>query len=436
MDVEQIIMECSICVEKFNKTTRKKITCLYCQHETCHRCVETYLMENTILPQCMNCKMEWNMEFLRICLSPTFMNKKYKEHQKEAILAEAETKLGRYQNYALLQVAEEDYQKIVSQAKIQLEESKKYYNLCLDNLHQIQSDIHRELGGNYQDSAQQQREFFMTCPLHDCRGKLSSVYKCGMCEHWFCPNCHQDRGMDKDTDHECQKDDVQTVRMLKENTRPCPKCHIGIYKTEGCDQMWCVQCHTCFSWKSGNIMNGVVHNPHFYEYQRRMNGGQAPRVSGDDPCGGMPTYTYVLQRYRLNEKNKTKTIHDNWLIELHRYMNEMTTMTMPSVYRKFNNREHYHRKYGVEYLRNKISRLKWIDMLFRVSKQEEKYRRYYQVLETLNVNVSDYLRRYVNGENAEVVYNECDEFFNYANEECVKMMKQYNMKIHTLKMPK
>jgi hypothetical protein len=143
----------------------------------------------------------------------------------------------------------------------------------------------------------------------------------------------------------------------------------------------------------------------------------------------MPTYHEILRRQR----RINKTFHDDWMVDLHRYMNELVDIEMPSIYRKFNSREKSHRKYGVQYLRNQISRIKWVEMLYRVVKQEEKYRRYYQVLETLNVNVSEYLRQYVRGEEAEVIHHYCDELFKYANEECEKMRKQYNMTIPILK---
>lgn len=360
------------------------------------------------------------MEFLRGCLSRTFMDKQYKEHQKGAILSEAEANLGQYQQYAQYQIEKEEMEKVVLQAKIKFEEAKRYYRECQDNLYVLQNRM-RNGGGRGE-----RREFFMACPSHDCRGKLSTAYKCGMCEHWFCPDCHKDKGTDKNTEHECQKDDVDTVKMLRENTRPCPKCHMGIYKTEGCDQMWCVQCHTCFSWRSGNILHGVVHNPHFYEYQRRMGGGVAPRVPGDIPCGGVPTYREMRRRDIRGDGDCM------WLMELHRYINEMTNIVMPSVHRKFTNRETHQRECGVKYLRNQITRNKWIDALYRIVRQEEKYRRYYQVLETLSVNVAEYLRQYVRGENPSVVRHSCEQLFKYANEECAKMKKQYNMTINTL----
>jgi len=60
-----------------------------------------------------------------------------------------------------------------------------------------------------------------------------------------------------------------------------------------CDQMWCIDCHTAFSWTSGQIVNGVVHNPHYYEYLRKQGNGTAPRNAGDVPCGGVPYYNHL-----------------------------------------------------------------------------------------------------------------------------------------------
>ena len=58
--------------------------------------------------------------------------------------------------------------------------------------------------------------------------------------------------------------------------------------------MWCTQCHSAFSWKSGKIERGVVHNPHYYEWNRNHNDGG--RNLNDIPCGGMPTY-HELNNY-------------------------------------------------------------------------------------------------------------------------------------------
>ena len=41
-----------------------------------------------------------------------------------------------------------------------------------------------------------------------------------------------------------------------------------ISKIDGCNQMWCTQCHVAFDWKTGAIQNSV-HNPHYFEWLRK-----------------------------------------------------------------------------------------------------------------------------------------------------------------------
>ena len=59
-------MSCAICCENFNKSLRSKITCPYCEFETCRTCCETYILSESI-PKCMKpeCGKEWSRKFLR-----------------------------------------------------------------------------------------------------------------------------------------------------------------------------------------------------------------------------------------------------------------------------------------------------------------------------------------------------------------------------------
>ena len=96
----------------------------------------------------------------------------------------------------------------------------------------------------------------------------------------------------EDEDHVCDEDTKKTIKMLKRDSKPCPKCSSVIHKIDGCDQMWCPDCQTAFSWKKGTIETRV-HNPHYYEYLRNTQ-GHVPREPEDVPegeaaCGGFLT---------------------------------------------------------------------------------------------------------------------------------------------------
>jgi hypothetical protein len=146
----------------------------------------------------------------------------------------------------------------------------------------------------------EKRQFVRACPYPNCKGFLSTAWKCGMCENWTCPVCHEGKGPEKDAPHECNPDNVATAELLTRDSRPCPKCAVLIFKINGCDQMYCTQCHTAFSWRRGTIETGVIHNPHYYEFHRAN--GTLQRNPGDVPCGGMPDWQQVARIMTLASK--------------------------------------------------------------------------------------------------------------------------------------
>jgi ribosomal protein S27AE len=90
-----------------------------------------------------------------------------------------------------------------------------------------------------------------------------------------------------DETHVCDEELVKTAELIRKTSKPCPTCGERIIKATGCDQMWCVKCHTAFSWRTGQIDRGTIHNPHFNQYQREVNNGLVVRNPGDIVCGGL-----------------------------------------------------------------------------------------------------------------------------------------------------
>lgn len=268
-------MSCTICTENFNQTKHANIKCIYCEFSACRTCCETYII-NEKIAKCMNtnCEKEWTRKFLVEHFTKKFINNKWKENLEQ---------VGLEKEKALLPATQGIVEQLIERERIKQDIDD--VDRLIRELYTRRSNLSTEYarGGNVRVTSER-RQFVRACPDEHCRGFLSTAWKCGLCSKWTCPDCHVLKGSTQDAPHECKQEDLETARLLDKDTKPCPKCAIGIFKIEGCDQMWCTQCHTAFSWRSGRIETHI-HNPHFYEWQRRNNGGTAPRNVGDFQCG-------------------------------------------------------------------------------------------------------------------------------------------------------
>lgn len=105
------------------------------------------------------------------------------------------------------------------------------------------------------------------------------VYLCPLCSKQYCFSCliHIPNGQV----HECNDDDLSVARILKETTKPCPKCGVLIQKADGCNHMFCVKCKTCYCWATGDIMK-TSSNPLYTLYRNQMmDAGLVDEL----PCG-------------------------------------------------------------------------------------------------------------------------------------------------------
>jgi len=186
-----------------------------------------------------------------------------------------------------------DYEASIIRHKLASEQRKVMTHIQVDIEHLTWQLNMCNIRMNGKQVEQERRAFVRACPWENCRGFLSSAWKCGMCDNWTCPDCHEVRGPTKDAEHTCDPNNVATAQLLAKDSRNCPKCAAMIFKINGCDQMWCTQCHTAFSWRTGRVETHVVHNPHYFEYQRAH--GTLPRQPGDVPCGGFPDWGYVAR---------------------------------------------------------------------------------------------------------------------------------------------
>lgn len=268
---------CVICAEQVNKSTHALVVCPYCEYEACRSCCETYLLGQTEA-KCMlpSCGKEWNREFLVSSFTKSFISKDWKAHREEVLFERELALLPATQNIVEDIIRREKAAEEIENIKIKIRE-----------LQQQQA----ALGYQARTASANRSHFVRACPDSDCRGYLSTQWKCGLCESFACAECHVIIGKQSDVEHTCNPDELATAKLLAKDTKPCPCCRSNIFKIMGCDQMWCTQCRTAFSWRTGAIETRI-HNPHFYEWQRRT-GGEAPRNVGDAVCGRELTHNFL-----------------------------------------------------------------------------------------------------------------------------------------------
>lgn len=323
--------ECEVCCEIFNKSSRSKVTCPWCPYTSCTTCAERYLCDTLQDAHCMSCKKPWGRENLLSNFTNKFVTRVYKERRENLLFDREKSLMPATQPYVELEMRVRKITRQIVDLKVALAASvgksshtsmtpvsefglqdviegtivrtRKVYDehkvasLIRIDIQFLEWEQGYVISRLYSGAAIERRQFVRACPYDGCKGFLSSAWKCGLCEMWTCPTCHEGRGADREGEHTCNPDNIETANMLARDSRNCPKCAAMIFKIDGCDQMFCTQCHTAFSWRKGTIETGTVHNPHYYEYMRAQ--GVVPRNPGDVPCGGLPTWHDLATKLRL-----------------------------------------------------------------------------------------------------------------------------------------
>ena len=409
--------ECQVCCNNYTKFKNKKISCPFCNYDCCSSCFQTYLTSSTHNTECMNCRKELTLDFISTNTSKTFHNKTYRDKRANDLLSKEKSLLPNTQG--LFESIKEE-KKILEEVK-ELETAMKLMKL------QIREKMIRVEGikydRNHQTTGQatEKKQFVKKCIDENCRGFLSHAWKCGTCDINACSKCHRV----KNEEHTCNPDDVATVDLLKSDTKPCPSCSIPIYKIDGCDLMWCVTCHTTFSWKSGQVTTvSHNHNPHYYQWLRE-NKGSVPRTPGDNPCEAELIQITTLSAKLNADKIDINSAYPSELRIIHRYIGDMVYANLP-LYQARDTIED-NTDLRLKYLGKEINEEYWFKTLKMRQKRYEKNREINQVLNMfLNVGY-DLFRGYVNND---IRHNQAIESFHeikkYANVELEKIGEKYD----------
>ena len=392
-------MDCSVCCERVTK--RSQVNCHYCDYLTCKSCTKRFLLD-TINPSCMNCKNLWNREVLCEKLGKTFVGKEYKQKRERDLFETEKALLPETQDIATRQKRIKEINREIIFMQNRLRELRNQKRIL-------------EAGETPTPTPSTEKKGpVIKCPVETCRGFVnSSDHTCGICDTKICKDCREPLSKTGEpSDHECDPNTIETVRLLKRDTKSCPKCGVGIHKIEGCDQMYCTQCHTAFSWRTGEIVIGErIHNPHYYEYLRRT--GAVRREVGDIPCGGLP-----------GDWQMRPFFSEHAIMNVFRALVHIERVEF-QVYRT--DRIGNNRDLRIKYLNNEITEDQFKKTLQMREKHVEKKREILQVLNTCVVAGSDIMRRVVDKSTSpKDALQELSGLVEFTNESMHKLSKLYN----------
>ena len=277
-------MTCPVCCEAYTRVARAELACPGCAYGACVRCVQAYLLSSSSDPCCMNCRCYWRRAFLDERLTSTWRNGPLKKH-RELVLLDRERSLLPAAQPAV--TAEAMARQLLQRRRDLVHEIRA----CRDRLRDLTCELHRADSARHEYQHQvarglppdaepdpqkrERRAFVAACPDEACRGFLSTQYRCGTCLRSYCAACREP----KTEAHACDPAVVASLQLIAREGRACPGCGITIVRVSGCDQMYCTSCFTAFSYSSGQRIQGVIHNPHYFERMRHLQEG-----GGADAC--------------------------------------------------------------------------------------------------------------------------------------------------------
>jgi len=375
----------------------------------------------------MVCRKELSISFIEENTPKCFYNIEYRNKQANKLLSLEKSLLPATQDLFKIAMKREISMKIVNDITEKCRKLRKRKREIKDLMckltvekHTILEKINNEEDVGMNDIVTK-KVYTIKCGVDDCRGYYNQEWVCGTCESKACSKCQVVLPENSNDDkHKCNKDDLKSLRFLKKDTKHCPKCYVRIHKINGCDQMFCMECKTSFSWNTGKIETGRIHNPHYYQWQREQNNGIAPRVPGDIPvCGELPCIN-VLQVILMEKKQQFI-----YLENCHRLSAHLRATVLRNLVEEPT--ENLYTNLRVKYLMKHLDEKGWHRELKKHSKKIENQREVRNVVEMFVNSLDDTMHSFSRNR-VPNLSKACHALMEYVNKQLAVIDNRYNLK--------
>jgi hypothetical protein len=415
---------CNICCLPFNKSTRKEISCKYCPDKACMECIKHYLLDTNSEYHCMFCRNKWSRDILAEKLPQKFLNEDLRSSLENRIVDMEKARLPMAQEIAEERIRKSNYRTFIEAAntiKNQYSDSDAQKELIallaknygVDNTKDI-DDI-----GESEHKDREKPNYIRQCPNSECRGFVNSDWNCGLCSTKMCKRCYE--RIDEDERHVCNPDILETNKLLNKDSKPCPKCQSLIFRISGCSQMFCVLCHTAFSWDKGTIEKGPIHNPHYFQWLQTQN--KETVVNNHTGCNEdiFPTIHSVL-----GVKNaKADKYCEIWVSRLYQYFVHIYHINRPPHHQTLQTDDKM--EADVNYLLTKIGKTEWKKQLYQIDRNQQISRDVVELIEMAYGIAGERFRAFISDGNVQHI-KDLEVLSKYVVEQTDLIRKRYSTK--------
>jgi len=416
-------MSCPICCDS-NETHK---ICPSCDDKCCLVCFQKYIVGLDSDPNCLFCKKPLSLEWVMTLNPRSWIKKSFMPHLAK-LRQNQELNLLIYdqeQARTILKIRDLRYQ--VSQLpliRVLQKRHKKDLPLLNKMLCQVrtsrnalQDDIrmlNKSLSSNAVTRTQpkQDTKFYGFCPNDNCKGYINYQSQCMLCDEKICSHCGEKFHDNKKCDPEIMKN----FKAIQHESKPCPQCKVPIFQTSGCSQMWCVMCQTPFDWHSGKRIDGVIHNPHYYEWLHSNN--QQPQQVHLD-CMEFPTAQQLINFIHQQQIAPNDGYFFN---RLHRIITHLQNIVFPTLRQ---DRVPNNQSLRIDYLVGDIDKDRWLELLQHREERRMKQNALYLITDLAIQLFSDLISRLLQDPKNPPGKDEFHQIWNFVQERLEKICNIY-----------
>ncbi|VVU95567.1 hypothetical protein CPAV1605_1319 [seawater metagenome] len=400
---------CQICTEEV--TDNFTVICPFCSVEICEKCFQYGITMEIQNPICLCCKKNLSLEFVLSNNETDWCKTKFIPYFENLCLEKEKSKLmdtmPKFKKILEIKNLKSKIKELPSNKKIKtqlvkdwgndtdissadfkvilkikIEEKDKSKTILIDKINILEDGEHK-----YGTKAAKKTVYICNCPNIKCRGFITDKYFCEICNTNICKACMAT----KEDGHTCKRADIETAELIKNSSKPCPKCYVPIFKISGCNQMFCTNCHVVFDWVTLKIDNGNVHNAHYFDWMTSQNNDSKTVNVEEIACGDIVEIFRNLA-FKLRNRDENNSWSDYYnirkIFDINRIMNGEIIENIKDklIKDKFED-------YRIQYLDKKISQDTWKKRIATDSISNERYRSLIEVFEMYVAVTSDFIRQ-------------------------------------------